>query len=256
MENKIKDLDDLIFRERNKKYGAYANRKNYSRYMFLALVGGITVFLTAISAPLIASYVDGVITEGRHTVVIEDTLVTIDHKIVDVVIPPTTQPKPMYKPFVVPKVVDDPDDVVDISDMIDKIENRKVDDSSTVGPVDIPDDKQPVLDIPKQETFLIVEEMPEFPGGDEGRIKYLAANVKYPQSARELGIQGIVYVSFVVDETGKVVEVELLRGIGGGCDEEAMRVVKNMPNWKPGRQTGKEVRVKFSVSINFRLENG
>lgn len=108
--------------------------------------------------------------------------------------------------------------------------------------------------IEEQEIFQVVESMPEFPGGEEARIKFLRDNIKYPQMARESGIQGTVYVTFVVEIDGRVTGVRVLRGIGGGCDEEAVRVVKAMPRWIPGKQRGKPVRVQFNMPIKFTLQ--
>lgn len=101
--------------------------------------------------------------------------------------------------------------------------------------------------------FVVVEVMPEFPGGDEARMKYLVENIKYPEEARKKGIQGTVYVTFIVEKDGKISEVRVLRGIGGGCDEEAIRVVENMPNWTPGKQRGEAVRVQFNMPFRFTL---
>lgn len=101
--------------------------------------------------------------------------------------------------------------------------------------------------------FTVVESMPEFPGGEAKMKQYLVKNLKYPQMAKESGIQGKVYVTFVVEKTGHVTDVKVLRGIGGGCDEEAIRVIKNMPNWNAGKQRGKSVRVQFNMPIVFRL---
>lgn len=101
--------------------------------------------------------------------------------------------------------------------------------------------------------FTVVESMPDFPGGDAARIKYLNENIKYPQMARESGIQGRVFVTFVVEKDGAVTDVRVLRGIGGGCDEEAIRVIKNMPKWDAGKQRGKPVRVQFNMPILFKL---
>lgn len=109
-------------------------------------------------------------------------------------------------------------------------------------------------EVVEEEIFLIVENQPEFPGGDVGRLKYLRDNIKYPQLAKETGIQGSVYITFVVEPDGRVSNVQVVRGIGGGCDEEAIRVVKNMPKWKPGSQRGRNVRVRFSMPIKFTLQ--
>lgn len=111
-----------------------------------------------------------------------------------------------------------------------------------------------IVETPKEtETFIVVEEMPAFPGGDMACRRFLQENARYPQLAKETGIQGKVYLRFVVNETGKVVEVEVLRGIGGGCDEEAVRVVSMLPDWKPGRQSGHNVRVAYNIDVDFIL---
>jgi protein TonB len=109
-------------------------------------------------------------------------------------------------------------------------------------------------EVVEQEIFQIVEEMPAFPGGEAKLMEYVGKNIKYPQIARETGIQGRVFIGFVVEPDGSVSNVKLLRGIGGGCDEEAMRVVKSMPKWKPGKQRGKAVRVSYMLPVNFKLQ--
>ena len=101
--------------------------------------------------------------------------------------------------------------------------------------------------------YQIVEEMPSFPGGEQALIDYVSKNVVYPQEARDKEISGRVFVSFVVEKDGSVNEVKVMRGIGGGCDEEAVRVIKSMPKWKPGKQEGKPVRVSYMMPINFKL---
>jgi protein TonB len=108
-------------------------------------------------------------------------------------------------------------------------------------------------EVEEQQIFMVVETAPSFPGGDVARMKFLQDNIRYPQMARESGIQGTVYVTFVVERDGSVTDVKILRGIGGGCDEEALRVVSNMPRWEPGKQRGKPVRVQFNMPIKFTL---
>jgi TonB family protein len=104
------------------------------------------------------------------------------------------------------------------------------------------------------EIFTIVEEMPVYEGGDEARNKFLADNIVYPQLALKYKIQGTVYVSFIVEKNGAVSNVKILRGIGGGCDEETVRVVKLMNKWKPGSQNGKNTRVLFNMPVYFKLK--
>ena len=101
--------------------------------------------------------------------------------------------------------------------------------------------------------FTVVEDQPSFPGGEEARLRFLRDNLRYPQIAREAGIQGTVFVTFVVERDGSVTDVRVIRGIGGGCDEEALRVVRAMPRWEPGRQRGQPVRVQFNMPIRFML---
>lgn len=101
--------------------------------------------------------------------------------------------------------------------------------------------------------FDYLEEMPEFPGGDAEMMKWLTKNVVYPSIASENGIQGRVMVGFVVERDGSVSDVKILRGVDPSLDKEAMRVVKAMPKWKPGMQTGKPVRCRFTIPVNFRL---
>jgi len=122
----------------------------------------------------------------------------------------------------------------------------------------IMDDFIPVFEdeeeVVEMEIFTVVESMPGYPGGDAQRMKFLQENIKYPQMARESGIQGTVYVTFVVEHDGSVTDVRVLRGIGGGCDEEAIRVIKLMPKWNAGKQRGKPVRVQFNMPIKFTLQ--
>jgi protein TonB len=116
-------------------------------------------------------------------------------------------------------------------------------------PVEMEDDE-----IQEAEIFTVVESMPKFPGGPGAMNRYLGKNIEYPQMARESGINGRVFVTFVVETDGRVTDIKVLRGIGGGCDEEAVRVVKNMPKWDPGKQRGKPVRVQFNLPIKFTLQ--
>jgi len=108
-------------------------------------------------------------------------------------------------------------------------------------------------EISESEIFTVVEESPQYPGGDELRLKFLSENIKYPQAAREASVQGTVYITFVVEADGTITNIRVLRGIGKGCDEEALRVMKLMPKWLPGKQRGKPVRVQFNLPIKFSL---
>ena len=116
--------------------------------------------------------------------------------------------------------------------------------------------REPVVEPDNQNgVFNLVERMPEFPGGQEAMVEYLSKNIKYPEAAVSAGIQGAVYVSFTVDADGAIRDAEVMRGIGGGCDEEALRVVNSMPLWEPGMQRGEAVKVKYRMPIRFRLRD-
>ena len=102
--------------------------------------------------------------------------------------------------------------------------------------------------------FDVVEEMPSFPGGNGALMSYLASNIKYPVVAQENGVQGRVIVSFVVERDGSISDVRVARSVDPSLDREAQRVVKSMPRWKPGKQNGSAVRVKYTVPVVFRLQ--
>ncbi|MCQ2300630.1 MAG: energy transducer TonB [Bacteroidales bacterium] len=106
----------------------------------------------------------------------------------------------------------------------------------------------------EEEVFLIVEQEAEFPGGLDALSKYLSANLTYPQEARDANVEGKVIVQFVIEKNGKVSNIKVLRDIGSGCGEEAVRVIKGMPRWKPGQQRGKPVRCQFTLPVNFQLQ--
>lgn len=128
--------------------------------------------------------------------------------------------------------------------------SKKAIERKSVQPIDQLVEEEEVIE---SEIFTIVEENPQYPGGDEALHKFLKENLIYPASARESAIQGTVYLSFVVGNDGIINDIKVLRGIGGGCDEEAVRVVKQMPRWIPGRQRGKPVRVQYILPVKFTL---
>ena len=108
--------------------------------------------------------------------------------------------------------------------------------------------------VPDDSIYNKVEVMAEYPGGFEKMAEFLGKNIVYPEEAKEKNIQGTVLVSFVIEKNGKITDAKVVRGIGGGCDEEALRVVNAMPKWKPGKQNGKNVRVQFALPIKFKLQ--
>ena len=177
----------------------------------------------------------------RQTEVVEEEMVEI-----------TKQEEPKPQPVEVPKQTTQLEIVEDDVEVEDIEINAEVDQAEVIEeyvPVEVEEDE-----VVEQEIFQIVEEMPAYPGGDQKLMEFIAKGIKYPQIARETGIQGRVFVGFVVEPDGSVSNVKVLRGFGGGCDEEAMRVVKSMPKWKPGKQRGKAVRVSYMLPVNFKLQ--
>ena len=174
--------------------------------------------------------------------------VVVDEEMVEI----TKQEEPKPQPVEMPKQTTQLEIVQDDVEVDDIEINAEVEQNEVIEEYVAPE----VVDeeVVEQEIFKIVEEMPSFPGGEAKLMEYVSKNIKYPQIARETGIQGRVFVNFVVEPDGSVSNVTVLRGIGGGCDEEAMRVVKNMPKWKPGKQRGKAVRVQYMLPVNFRLQ--
>jgi protein TonB len=159
------------------------------------------------------------------------------------IIPITKQEvKPPPPPPPPPEVIEIVEDEVEIENEIE-IEDTESDEDEEIE-IEEEDD---------EEFFMVVENMPEFPGGDLGLMKYIQKNVKYPAIAKEYNITGKVYVSFIVDRSGSVTNVKVVRGVDKNLDAEAVRVVKSLPKYKPGKQRGKAVRVMFTIPINFTL---
>ena len=174
--------------------------------------------------------------------------IAVDEEMVEI----TKQEEPKPQPVEVPQqttqleIVDDDVETQDIEINAEVEQNEVIDEYV---PVEVEEEE-----VQEQEIFQIVEEMPSFPGGEAELLKYVATHIKYPQIARETGIQGRVFVGFVVEPDGSVSNVKILRGIGGGCDEEAVRVIKSLPKWKPGKQRGKAVRVSYQIPVLFKLQ--
>jgi periplasmic protein TonB len=253
-------LDEIVFEHRNKSYGAYVLRKLYKTHVTRALILAVAILLAGLVYPLASSYY-----AQKRAKYIEKSA---SAEFIDMNKPKEEAPPPPPPPppppaaleqkvkFVAPVVTTE--EVVEDADVFNQDDLNKTAVNEPVAVVTeeaAPAPVQEVIEVEESKpVFTIVEEMPSFVGGDEARNKFLVDNIVYPQQATENGIQGTVYVSFVVDSKGNVTEVKVLRGIGGGCDEEAIRVVKMMPAWHPGKQNGKQVRVLFNMPVYFRLQ--
>lgn len=160
--------------------------------------------------------------------------------------PPPPPPPPMEQP-----VIQEIPDEVKIEEKIDVNFDVDVKETTVIKEVAI---KEVVIEEEKaDQIFDVVETQPNPPGGMSGWNKYLSDNLKYPTQARRMGVEGTVIVVFVINTDGTIQDVEVLRGIGGGCDEEAVKIVKNAPKWEPGKQRGKPVRTRMRLPIRFKL---
>lgn len=266
---------DILFDDRNKDYGAYDLRRKYDKRVRNAVMGmsAIVVIIIggyAISTRLIAS-------DKNHEVFIPYTPPEMENAVIEkekpIVTPPPArqEPPPAAKPTIdaaIFKIAPDkevkPDDEVPKNaDLTDKV----IGVANIAGDVDgvdfeVPDGmkggKGAIVEGPKaiekEKVFIFVEIMPEFPGGDKALMKFLNNNTRYPTLASETGIQGTVFVKFVVNKDGEIGSV-VVEGAkkGGGLEEEAIRVVKKMPKWKPGKQNGEAVAVYFNLPVSFKL---
>ena len=158
------------------------------------------------------------------------------------------QPPPPPPPQQQQTVLDIVEDDEDVEEEL-QMEDTEVDQDTEIEFIE-----ETAEEVVEDEIFTIVQDMPSFPGGDGAMLSYLGKNIKYPTLAKDGGIQGTVYVTFVVEKDGRVSDVKVLRGIGGGCDEEAIRVVKSMPRWTPGKQRGKPVKVQYNLPCRFVLQ--
>ena len=176
----------------------------------------------------------------------------VEEEIIPITREQEIKPPPPPPPPKVVEVLNIVDDDVEIEDELE-IEDSEADDETVidVAPVVVAEEEE---EEETAEVFFIVEDMPEFPGGDLALRKYIANAVKYPVIAQENGIQGKVYVTFVVGKDGSINNAQVARGVDPSLDKEALRVVNSLPKWKPGKQRGKPVNVSYTVPINFVLQ--
>ncbi len=276
------DLTDIVFALKNKEYGAYVLRKLYSKFLSIALILTAVFFSTAISMPMIINAIEKNTAkdqkqvtmdvkaqlqamkkqkekEKRETVFKEQEKKAPERASVKFT-PPVIKPDDQVKEEAPPTVeelqnknvgtvtrqgVDGTGDIRSDADVefTDGLDDKKPDVS-----------KEDVNKQAKEEVFTFAEEMPSFPGGDGALYGFLAQNIAYPEIAKRAGVEGQVIVTFTVSKTGQISSPRVARGIGGGCDEEALRVVMMMPRWNPGKQNGQPVNVQVTVPIRFQLQ--
>lgn len=257
---------EVVFFGRNKAYGAYSLRKNDSRTTSIAMIVGGVLFIVAVSLPLVIRYISGIMPEEekfKQTEVILAPPPPISKE--DTPPPPAEPPRPKVDqvkfppPVVVPaeKVKDEEPPTVEELKKADPGQKDIKGDPDAEIKIDEPVGKEEVkvTEDNSVHDFATVEVLPEFPGGEIAFRKYLNKAIRYPPVASENNISGKVILGFVVEKDGRITDIKVLRGIGGGCDEEAVRVLKQAPAWKPGIQNGRPVRVTFTLPIFFQLSS-
>lgn len=250
-------FEDILFENKNKEYGAYDIRKKYDKHIKIALALALTFFLLLILTPKIIE----LLTPKEEMPEIVET-----NTVVEMTAPPpmdeTLPPPPEIEipqietiKFVPPVVVEK----VTKEEKIHTVEEVK--EAANIGIKDQEGEKvvitEPVKEFikveEKEEPLTFVEQMPSFPDGDAALQKFIAENIRYPQQGIEFGLQGTVWVQFTVGKDGKISDPKVIKSLKGGFDEEAIRVVKMLPPWKPGKQNGREVPVYVKLPIKFTL---
>jgi protein TonB len=249
-------FDDIVFETRNKEYGAYSLRKKYNRNVLISMLIGIIILGTAVITP----YLNAKAAENRQKRAerqVEIKMENLDQPNEQVVPPPPPPPPPQdvvqQAKYVPPVVVDSvkPEEAAKLMTADDA--QVEVKDQEVVEVVqEVKEEVQEEEAEP--EPFVVVEEMPMFPGGDAELLKYIAEHTNYPEVAKENNIQGRVIVRFCVTSKGGVNQVTVLKSVDPELDAEAVRVVNSLPPFKPGKQGGKPVPVWYMVPITFTLK--
>ncbi len=262
-------LNDIVFENRNKLYGAYALRREYGGNVQRATFIGVGIFLLMFLLPELYAHLKTTDEKDIAFMVEANTIKITPEKITPITPPVVETPPPAVKTVRFRPYEVLPDEQVPVEmppPTVEALNNAQAGQEDVEGealtdlvipPAEIPgSSKGNVIEVkPKEEeTLLFAEQQPEFFGGREAFGNFLQKNLKYPRAAAQAGVQGRVFVEFTVGTDGKIERAKTIKGIGFGCDEEALRVVNLMPNWMPGKQSGRPVRVRFTLPIAFQLE--
>lgn len=264
-QHEIRQWDEWLYYRRNRLYGSFVERKKIIKRQWLGLAVSCIVIIAVYGSPLLV-YLYKNAREKDAIKVEQMTVVSYSQLLQPPPIEMITQPQQTIekKPevatvkFIKPEIKRDEEVVEDTYiPTQEEFQAANPGTETTAGIDSIVIDQQHTRIKEEEENtvFAIVEIKPEFPGGRAALMKYLSDNIRYPQIARELNIQGVVIVQFTVDRNGQIRDVEVARGIGGGCDEEAARVVEQMPAWTPGRQNNRPVNVRYTLPIRFALKD-
>jgi periplasmic protein TonB len=251
-DEKVPEFDEIIFENRNKTYGAYYIRKHYKSATCLSILGAIT-FIAGLLTVLSFTTEKG---PAKSTTINTSVLYLPKPDDQVIVRPPEVKAPPeLIKAIrnLQPKVVTDSLETISIMPTNEELNLTTKNGKPTDSIVYI----EPVTpEIPVEDkVFISVEEKPEYPGGATALFRYISENLNYPAEAQRYNIQGRVTLQFVVNPDGSVGKIEILRSIDPLLDEEAIRVVKTLPKFKPGKQGGVPVKVWFSLPVLFKIEN-
>jgi protein TonB len=251
----IPAFDDIVFETRNQEYGAYKLRKKYNRNVMIGMLIGIIIIGTAVITP----YLNARALENqkkRDQKLVELKMENLDAPQENVAPPPPPPPPPVETvapvKYVPPVLVDTikPEEAKQMMTAEQANTEVKNEEVTAVAEVqeEVKEEEAPV------EVFVVVEEMPTYPGGDGELMKFINSNIVYPEIAKENNIQGRVILRFCVTYKGAVDQVQVLKPVDPALDNEAIRVIKMLPAWKPGKQGGKAVNVWYSVPVTFQLK--
>lgn len=266
-----KDWCELIFKDRNKEYGAYDMRLDTPKRHNLATLIVIVVVILVITLPMLIKFITP---EKENKIVVNEvtTLAKLPeaeikrNEELQPMMKPTTPPPPLKSTIKFTAPVIKKDEEVGEEDEIksqDELAARgnvaisiaDVKGNDEIDGQDIADFKDFVApEVEEEEVYIIVEQMPGFPGGEEALLKYISDLIEYPTMAVERGIEGRVTVRFVVNKDGYVQDVTVIRGVHELLDKEAVRVIQSLPRWNPGKQNGVAVAVYYNVPVNFTLQ--
>lgn len=244
----------MVFANKNKEYGAYVLRKDadhrHRRSFIIVAIG----FSLATGLPtFINKAINGVREQNVEVNVLKNVKI---EQIKQPEAPKEEQQQVKQQIKFVPPVIKPDDEVKEGHEMMnnDVLSENLTDDLAGTDVVAEKIEVAKEITQPEEPVFQAVEQMPTFPGGVEEMMKFLSKNTVYPASAQENGIQGTVYVSFVVDKNGRIADVKVVRGVDPELDKEAVRVAKSMPAWIAGKQNGVAVRVAFTMPVKFVLQ--
>ena len=264
-------FNEVIFKDRNKGYGAYQLRQVYERNIKFAVLTATIIFAGALFSPLIKTKFFPAAVADKAKYKDHGTVTIIDYVIPEIEKPKVEEqlavaPKEKVKtaiytePKVVPNDANVPEKTIASQDELKGavFGNEKIDGVELTTPdVTVTDEAPTGLDTGTADNtnniFIYAEEMPEFNGGEKAMMNYIGKKINYPTAAQRENIQGLVVVTFVVAPNGEIRDAEVIKGLGYGTDEEALRVVKGMPKWKPGKQNGKPVSVRYTLPIRFSM---